>query len=49
MVGIQLLGVGSWIDDAFYGGALVVTVALSGISEILGLRVRKGSSSIWKI
>lgn len=44
VVGIQLLGVGSWIDDAFYGGALVVTVALSGISELLGLRVRKGSS-----
>lgn len=41
IVGIQLLGVGSWIDDAFYGGALVVAVALSGLSEILGLRVRK--------
>ncbi|TAN23764.1 MAG: ABC transporter permease, partial [Actinomycetota bacterium] len=41
VVGIQLLGVGSWIDDAFYGGALVITVALSGLSELLGLRVRK--------
>ncbi len=45
VVGIQLLGVGSWIDDAFYGGALVITVALSGLSELLGLRVRKGSSA----
>lgn len=45
VVGIQLLGVGSWIDDAFYGGALVITVALSGMSELLGLRVRKGASS----
>lgn len=44
VVGIQLLGVGSWIDDAFYGGALVITVALSGLSELLGLRVRKGST-----
>lgn len=41
VVGIQLLGVGSWIDDAFYGGALVITVALSGLSELLGLKVRK--------
>ncbi len=45
VVGIQLLGVGSWIDDAFYGGALVVTVALSGLSELLGIRVRKGSTA----
>ena len=41
IVGIQLLGAGSWIDDAFYGAALVVTVALSGLAEILGLRVRR--------
>lgn len=28
--GIELLGVGNWINDAFYGGALVAIVALSG-------------------
>lgn len=42
VIGIQLLGVGSWIDDAFYGGALVVTVALSGLSEVVGFKIRKG-------
>lgn len=41
VVGIQLLGAGSWIDDAFYGGALVMAVALSGLSELFGLRVKK--------
>lgn len=42
IVGIQLLGVGNWIDDAFYGGALVITVALSGLADIIRIR-RKDS------
>lgn len=45
VVGIQLFGVGSWVDDAFYGGALVVTVGLSGLSGVLGLRTKRGISS----
>lgn len=38
VVGLELLGVGTWIEDVFYGAALVGTVALSGLSEVLGLR-----------
>lgn len=38
--GIELLGVGTWINDVFYGGALVVIIAVSGVSERLGLKYR---------
>ncbi len=41
ILGIQLLGVGSWIDDAFCGEALVATVALSGFTQILKIQARK--------
>lgn len=41
--GIELLGVGTWINDVFYGGALVVIIAMSGLSDILGLKYRKGA------
>lgn len=38
IVGLELMGVGNWIDDVFYGAALVATLALSGLAEIIGLR-----------
>jgi ribose transport system permease protein len=44
--GIELLGVGTWINDAFYGGALVVIVALSGVVEKVGITSgRQGSKA----
>lgn len=43
VVGLELLGVGTWIEDVFYGAALVGTVALSGLSEVLGIRRKKSS------
>lgn len=41
--GIELLGVGTWINDVFYGGALVIIIALSGLSDILGLKYGRGA------
>lgn len=38
IIGLELLGVGTWIDNVFYGGALVCTVALSGLSDVFGKR-----------
>jgi ribose transport system permease protein len=31
IAGLQLLGAGEWVSDVFYGGALVIAVALSTI------------------
>ena len=41
--GIELLGVGNWINDAFYGGALVAIVALSGVVNKVGPIRRKAT------
>lgn len=42
--GIELLGVGNWINNAFYGGALVAIVALSGVVNKLGASTRTGAN-----
>lgn len=39
ILGLQLLGLGGWIEDAFYGAALVIAVAVSSV-----IRRRRGRS-----
>src|SRR5882757_7903080 len=39
ILGLQLLGIGGWIEDVFYGAALVVAVAVSSL-----VRRRRGRS-----
>ena len=39
ILGLQLLGLGGWIEDVFYGAALIVAVAVSSI-----IRRRRGRS-----
>jgi len=34
--GIQLLGAGTWVGNVFYGGALIVIIAVSGIAATFG-------------
>ena len=40
--GIQLLGAGTWVSNAFYGGALVIIIALSGLANNYGHKFGKG-------
>ena len=39
ILGLQLMGLGGWIEDVFYGAALVVAVAVSSL-----IRRRRGRS-----
>lgn len=34
--GIQLLGAGTWVSNVFYGGALIIIIAVSGIATNFG-------------
>jgi len=41
--GIQLLGAGTWVSNVFYGGALIVIIAVSGIAANYGHHLGKRS------
>ena len=38
IVGLQLLGLSGWIEQVFYGGALILAVALSRVGKLRGVR-----------
>jgi len=41
IVGLQLLGLSGWIEQVFYGAALILAVALSRLGKLRGLRWRR--------
>lgn len=43
--GIQLLGVGTWVSNVFYGGALVIIVAISGAAGGMRRNAKKGKKA----